>query len=134
MARIDGPVLDLPGPPVEAPPPGQPDPSRTFNRYLLGAQVHHGQPSPWVQPFNHVGVPLRHSHLAAWAELRPEPADLEALATLGITWIVLHPEALGTGRADRILAHLAGLGLEFDEATDGHFLAKIKVPPGVSGP
>lgn len=105
-ARVEGPVLEVPG--FVALPPGQRNPSRLRSRYLLYAQTAHGQPIPWSPDFNSVGVvasaplvqPFRgwdpvEVQLNGLEAAPPLPADLvDRLTAAGIRHIVLHEREL----------------------------------------
>lgn len=121
-AQVDGPLVEVPGPVAMA--PGRVNHSRPRARYLLYAQVQHGQPSPWVPDFNGVGVttePIPElAALAAWDPLvqAAAPADLApgtvaGLRDRGLRLLMLHEEELGARRsralADALLAQGARL-------------------------
>lgn len=108
LARVEGPVLDIPGPVAMA--PGRPNPSRRRARYLLYDQAAHGQPVAWRPDFNSVGVastgPRSTDAFVAWDRIvSPEapppsldPGALAGLARDGIRTIVLHRSELGAPR------------------------------------
>lgn len=118
-ARVDRPLLDLPGP--VALPPGEHNPSRPRARYLLYFQTGHGQPSPWVPDFNSVGV-TQEDALSAWrawdrlvARAAPDALAEGAVSTLaerGVGYIMLQQAELGPARARALGAQLTRQGAQ----------------------
>ncbi len=109
--RVDGPVVDVPGP--VALPPGVNNPSRPRARWLLYHQTRHGQPSPWAPDFNSVGVTaaddpalsaLRaHDRVAGGDGSAPLPAGtVAALRDRGIVWVMIHRDDPGLVHGDRL--------------------------------
>ena len=137
LSRVEGPVLDVPGP--LALPPGQPNPSRRRARYLLHDQAAHGQPIAWRPDFNSVGVPGDAAGptdpFVAWDRL-VTPSDpppplaagaVDALATAGIRTIVLHKSELGSPRLRALHVQLVAQGARPLEDDGERWL--LSVPP-----
>lgn len=140
-AAVEGPVLELPGP--RASPPGEIDRSRPRSRYLLWYQVAHGQPSPWVPPFNAVGVARRDQPvldlLAAYDPLAGDPPGplpdgvVPDLADLGLRTVVLHRRDLGAEHTRALLDGLQAQGAR-RVMNDGEAdLVVLALPAGGSG-
>jgi hypothetical protein len=134
-SRIDGPVLELPGP--VGLPPGEVNPSRQRARYVLYHQSAHGQPSPWVPDFNSVGVEEgRAPWLPAFAacdvllgnpveECALDAATVDAARGDGLRWIVLQHRELGSARVAVLRQALLDAGAELDVEGDGLSLLRL---------
>jgi len=138
-ARVDGPLLEVPGPVVR--PPGVVNGSRPRARYLLYAQTRHGQPSPWAPDFNGLGAAESTPHLDPFraydrlevaedweAQAGLTAADLAALRSRGIGLVMIQTRELGSKRARALRAALRSLGAA-EIADDGDRLL-LRLPAG----
>lgn len=133
-ARVDAPLLEVPGP--VARPPGERNPSRPRARYLLYYQTAHRQPSPWVPDFNSVGVVTRDAGLDALrifdpveSRASPELADgaVADLSALGVVWLMVQRAELGPSRARRLLEGLQTQGASLVAVDEARWLLRLPV-------
>lgn len=132
-ARVDAPLVEVPGP--VARPPGTTNPSRPRARYLLYYQAAHGQPSPWTPDFNGVGAVDGDAWLdplAAWdplvspqAPATLDPGIVPALRAGGVPLLMVQRAELGPTRAAALIAALQAQGATVVAADPARTLLRL---------
>lgn len=136
-ARVDGPILDVPGP--VALPPGEVNLSRPRARWFLYAQTAHGQATPWAPDFNAVGA---QGGDKAWGRVEAvlhgfdrvaggdgatavPAAFVEHLGDLGVVWVMVHHSSTGAVGAARFRDALIQQGAVLADRDDARWLLKL---------